>query len=317
MGQGGSKRVDVPGVVYSDKWEVPTDFLPKKDTASSANHALFNRLPKAAERINAYGEKLAGPRVTAGPEVEPYSFWERIGGIPLTSSRFRPRQFYHPSTDFRMYTYDQMSPEERRLKAEWIARIMNPDWMQATMIYVTLSLPSVLLPAKYRMGYAMAASTTTFFAEAVIQWMDAAAERQNLDDFLVAKECWYIKNVETAQLKLVTMDPTLSNDQMSTKRALDKAEALEMQLAALEAGGMKNVEPTEKEREALSGSVPIEQALSPEGRQQWNAARGGAAVPSPAAEEALSRRRNPSIPPAYNPPKEGSQGLFSDASGRR
>ena len=301
MGQSGSKKVVMPGVVYSEDWSMPDRFLPQ--THDSSNHALFQRLPKAAERLSRYSEQIAGPRVTAGPEVEPYTWWERIGGVPLTASRFRPRQFYHPTTDFRKYTYDEMGPEERRLKAEWISRIINPNWVQATMIWVTLSLPAVVLPARYRMPYAIATANSTFFIEAIIQWMDAAVERQNLDDFLVAKEVWYIKNVETAQLKIVTMDPKLTNDQMSTKRALDKAEALEMQLAALETTGMRSVGPSEEELEKIMRGVPLDEA----GREAWNKGQGAAAV---------KRQRQEPAPEYSLPHHRTAQGLFSDPSGR-
>ncbi|CAD2221608.1 hypothetical protein AGDE_06545 [Angomonas deanei] len=65
----------------------------------------------------------------------------------------------------------------------------------------------VVLPLHtvYRMPLLVAAGLTGVAVEVTRSYMAASKERQDLDDFILAKEIWYIKNVETYQVGIPRM----------------------------------------------------------------------------------------------------------------
>lgn len=189
--------VDVPGVIYSDDLDVDAELQ------------RFEGLQWLGELRNVWKETvpdellaLSDPSraAKAGPEVEPYTFWERVGFVPVHPSRVRARQYYHPITDFGLYDYDEVSPEEKELTARWMARVM--EFNGAIPAGVLCAAGCVVLPmaTHFRMPLLVAAGITGVAVEVTRSYMAAFAQRQDLDDFLLAKEIWYIKNVETYQL---------------------------------------------------------------------------------------------------------------------
>ena len=150
------------------------------------------------------------------PEEKPYTFWERIGAMPVAESRLRQRQYYYPHTDFRDYTYDEASPEEQELRAKWLSRMFDVSW-HWPMIYFTTSFTCCLpLPPIYRTPAVVCCALTSIFLEGMRVYVNAGHEREMLDDFIVAKEFWYIKNVEALELGLVAK-PKMTDEQKERK----------------------------------------------------------------------------------------------------
>lgn len=191
MGLFGFGRVKMPGVVYSEDWTPPESLT--RDVQLFANYNIDN--------ISHETRKLVSRKI-ATPEEEPYSWWERVGLFPIHPTRLRPRQYYYPVTDFRNFDYDDMSPEEQILKAKWLAALYEYDSMPGMMALFGLSCPSVFLPMQVRVVYITCVAFSCAFWTAVKTYVDALPERQDLDDFILAKEIYYIKNVEAPTLVL-------------------------------------------------------------------------------------------------------------------
>lgn len=137
------------------------------------------------------------------PEKKPYTFWEKVGAMPVAKDRLRSRQYYYPYTDFRDWTYDEASPEEQELRARWLSRMFEVSW-HWPLIYFTTSFTCCLpLPPVYRTPAVVCCALTSVFLEGMRVYINAGHEREMLDDFIVAKEFWYVKNVEALELGLV------------------------------------------------------------------------------------------------------------------
>ncbi|KPA76283.1 hypothetical protein ABB37_08014 [Leptomonas pyrrhocoris] len=189
----------IPGVVYSEDMT---------DLAASLEQQL--RTPWVGNLRNVRMEtapalivRTSSPQESKpGPETEPYTFWERVGLVPVHPSRVRARQYYHPITDFALYDYDEISPEEKELTAKWMAKVM--EFNGATPAGILCAAGCVVLPLHtvYRMPLLVAAGITGVAVEVTRAYLAASQQRQDLDDYLLSKEIWYIKNVETYQLGL-------------------------------------------------------------------------------------------------------------------
>ncbi|AYU77908.1 hypothetical protein conserved [Leishmania donovani] len=187
----------IPGVVYSDQLQNIKEELERQQNIRWAGNLRNVRLESAPHLIVRTSSSSAA---LPGPEEEPYTFWERIGLVPVHPSRVRARQYYHPITDFALYDYDEVSPEEKELTAKWMARVM--EFNAATPAGILCVTGCLVLPLHtvYRMPLLVAAGITGVAVEVTRAYMAASQQRQDLDDFLLAKEIWYIKNVETYQL---------------------------------------------------------------------------------------------------------------------
>lgn len=173
--------------------------------ASLISHTMPERFKKAFDQRK---PENAAPT----PEEKPYTFWERTGAMPVAISRLRARQYYHPYTDFRNFTYDEASPEEQDLRAKWLARMFDVSW-HWPLIYFTTSFTCCLpLPPVYRTPGVVCCALTAIFLEGMRVYINAGHEREDLDDYIVAKEFWYIKNVEALELGLVAK-PKLTEEE--------------------------------------------------------------------------------------------------------
>ncbi|CUG85491.1 Hypothetical protein, putative [Bodo saltans] len=143
--------------------------------------------------------------VRPGPEEEPYTWLERTGLVPIHPSRVRARQFYHPTTDFAMYDYDTMAPEEKDLTARWISKVFEFNMAVPTMVVCGGAMIILPLHTRFRAPLLIALGATGVFVEGWRACLAAAKERQDLDDYIMAKEIWHIKNIETYQLGLPRM----------------------------------------------------------------------------------------------------------------
>ncbi|KAG5508263.1 hypothetical protein JKF63_05519 [Porcisia hertigi] len=187
----------IPGVVYSDQLQNIKEDLERQQNIKWGGNLRNVRLESAPDLIV---RTSSGSAARPGPEEVPYTFWERIGLVPVHPSRVRARQYYHPITDFALYDYDEISPEEKELTAKWMARVM--EFNGATPAGILCAAGCLVLPLHtvYRMPLLVAAGITGVAVEVTRAYMAASQQRQDLDDFLLAKEIWYIKNVETYQL---------------------------------------------------------------------------------------------------------------------
>ncbi|CCW65704.1 unnamed protein product [Phytomonas sp. EM1] len=194
--------VGIPGVVYSDQIDID------KELERHQSVRWLGELRNA--RMETVPSELAEADVTQqhsipGPEDQPYTFWERVGLVPVHPSRVRARQYYHPVTDFALYDYDEVSPEEKELTARWMVRVMEFNTAVPAGILCTAACLLLPLHTVYRMPLLTAAAVTGVGVEVTRSYMAAFKERQDLDDFILAKEIWYIKNVETYQLGIPRM----------------------------------------------------------------------------------------------------------------
>ncbi|KAG5508599.1 hypothetical protein GH5_06851 [Leishmania sp. Ghana 2012 LV757] len=187
----------IPGVVYSDQMQNIKEDLERQQNIQWAGNLRNVRLDSAPDLIVRTSSSSAAP---PGPEEQPYTFWERVGLVPVHPARVRARQYYHPITDFALYDYDELSPEEKELTAKWMARVM--EFNGATPAGILCAAGCLVLPLHtiYRMPLLIAAGITGVAVEVTRAYMAASQQRQDLDDFLLAKEIWYIKNIETYQL---------------------------------------------------------------------------------------------------------------------
>eukprot|EP00760_Papus_ankaliazontas_P010622 PhM_4_TR14382/c0_g1_i1/m.54373 len=151
-------------------------------------------------------ESLRMGKATTPVEDEPYTFWERTGLVPIHVGRLRPRIFYYPITDFSKYAYDEISPEERELKARWIAKIYDFGMAMPMCVWSCVLTGSIALPNTPRWALMILGGYLGLFLEFCRVYTLALPERQDLDDFIVAKEVWYIKNVEARDFGLMNQD---------------------------------------------------------------------------------------------------------------
>ena len=187
-------KVKLPGVVYYNERSVIPGDGPKY--VKPLYNVITENLKEGTSR-----SALESPKVLPGPEeTTGFTYWERMGWVPIHPSRLRPRQHYMPTTDFNMYDYDEKSPEEKELYSRWLARTLDLDasipiaallvsWVVTMPFHAKVRVPLLLLT--------MIGAVTTEITRASIR---AAPARQDLDDFHVAKEIWYIKNVEAYQM---------------------------------------------------------------------------------------------------------------------
>lgn len=186
----------IPGVVSSDAIS-PHDLsesLVKEWTGDFRHINLATAPPLLYASINQANE------AKLGPEMEPYTFWERVGLIPVHPSRIRPRQYYHPITDFALYDYDEISPEEKELTAKWMAKVMEFNGAIPAGILCAAACLVLPLHTVYRMPLLVGAGIMGVATEVTRSYMGASDLRQDLDDFILSKEIWYIKNIETYRL---------------------------------------------------------------------------------------------------------------------
>lgn len=189
----GEKRI--PGVVYSE--DITAGDLDETQAVWSGSFHNLNvesAPPLLKSSLNKINE------LKPGPEREPYTFWERVGLVPVHPSRIRSRQFYHPITDFALYNYDEISPEEKELTAKWMARVMEFNGAMPAGVVCCTACVVLPLHTVYRMPLLVASGIAGVAIELTRSYMNASEQRQDLDDFILAKEIWYIKNVETYQL---------------------------------------------------------------------------------------------------------------------
>lgn len=190
--------VGIPGVIYSDEMDLHE--AQRRHSSEQPIGGLRNvRLGTVPAALV---QSATSQMSTPGPEEKPYTFWERIGLVPVHPSRVRARQFYLPITDFALYDYDEISPEEKELTAKWMARVMEFNGAIPAGILCATGCVVLPLPTPLRMPLLIAAGATGVAVEIARSYVAAATQRQDLDDFLLAKEIWYIKNVETYQLGL-------------------------------------------------------------------------------------------------------------------
>ena len=191
-----------PGVVYYEPGNKAAQRLTGYQEPKYEGQLHNIRIETAPEYIIQQNE---ASNVKPGPEQEPYTWYERMGLAPVHASRVRARQYYHPTTDFALYDYDEQSPEELQLNAHWMARIL--EFNTAVPLAITCFAGCIVMPLHtvYRFPVLIVSAVTGVGAEICRSYMAAAKERQDLDDFYFAKEIWYIKNVETYQLQLPRM----------------------------------------------------------------------------------------------------------------
>lgn len=195
------KNHDVVGVVYSDDLELHEikNNIEKKWVGGLQNVNLYTAPPLLYSPINQIN------KLEPGPEKSPFTFWERMGLVPVHSSRIRPRQYYHPVTDFGLYSYDEVSPEEKELTAKWMAKVMEFNGAIPAGILCAAGCFVLPLHTVYRMPLLVAAGITGVAVEVTRGYIGASEQRQDLDDFILSKEIWYIKNMETYQLGIPRM----------------------------------------------------------------------------------------------------------------
>lgn len=138
-------------------------------------------------------------------EDTPYTIWERVGLAPIHLSRLRPRQFYMPVTDFSKFNYDESSPEEKELRARWLAQLNMFDMMVPASVLMAGMILSFPFHTFIRLPIFISSGISGCMIEMSRCYISALQERQDLDDFIFAKEIWYIKNDEVYEMGLPTL----------------------------------------------------------------------------------------------------------------
>jgi hypothetical protein len=243
MGQSSAKPFGygTPGVIYSEDWKAPEveDFSAWKGT-------LFHVRPDQLPNVMKKSIDNDDPAKKPGPEEIPYTFWERIGAVPLSAARLRPRQYYHPVTDFTKFSYDQMSPEEVELRSRWMARMWEFGWQYPLILWSAGTAFCIPLPFKIRLPATVVVGISVVMLEFHRVYVNASKEKEMLDDFLFAKEIWYIKNVETKEFGLDTLPPGVSGIQAVQERWAEEERLASLDATAVRGGlsGGKSVAPT-------------------------------------------------------------------------
>ena len=204
-------RVAMRGVMYED--DVLKTLLKSKKREAEADPDA--ETDKMGLFTNLRAETLSGPQLkilqnlrnakadpATQPEAEPYTFWERTSLIATHVSRLQPRIYYYPTADFSQYHYDDMSPEEKELKGRWMAKIFDFGWQFPLAIWSGFLTVGFGLPPFHRWATLAIGGYVAVFSEWCRVYNAALPERQDLDDFIVAKEIWYMKNVEAQELGL-------------------------------------------------------------------------------------------------------------------
>jgi hypothetical protein len=250
MGVGNSK-VKVPGVVYSEDW-IPPEPGQFAGWKGQMYHVRKDTLPQGMR------ENLDIKRVVdvAGPEAEPYTFWERIGAVPISMSRIRPRQYYHPHTDFSKYDYDDQPPEEVELRAQWMARMFEFSWTYPMTMFCVGGAMAIPLPFRIRLPTMAGLAITVMFVEFQRVYANSAREKEMLDDFLVATEIWYIKNVETKEFGLDTLPLGMTGLDAIKKRSEEEMEWSAVQDAMVREGMLMKAEERKRDEAALRNFDP-------------------------------------------------------------
>jgi hypothetical protein len=189
-----SDKVTIPGVVYSEDWTPTADYVWER----SNRNLTYNGYEALDEFVNTRGE-LTPP----APDELPYTYGEQVGLVGVHPGRMQPRSFYMPTTDFGMYDYDEVSPEEKELYVKWSAKMAadyNVAYLAGAMGTALLVTAWAPLPARVFATFTTAVLGS--FLDTMRVYWNASVEREHLDDFLVAKEIWYLKNVEAYQLQL-------------------------------------------------------------------------------------------------------------------
>lgn len=191
---------------------------------SMINHTMPSRFKDAFQ---------ARDENAPSPEEIPYTFWERIGAMPVHVARIRPREYYYPWTDFRNFTYDESSDEEVQLRAAWLSKMFDISWHWPAIWFASGFCLVIPLPPAYRTPSVVAIALTSVFLEGARVYVNAAPEREKLDDFIVAKEFWYVKNVEALELGLVAKTSLTKEEKEKRREAKLKLEAEEIKQMAM------------------------------------------------------------------------------------
>lgn len=211
-------KVNIPGVVYSEDWKPPSNM--RREPNSPYREVLPTLDPRLENERNAY--KLPTP------EELPYTYLERTGALPLAAERVKARQYYMPTTDFSQFEYDDASPEEKRLTAQWAAELYNFNWAVPMGVFMVGSLVAFPFPNNaVRSVIGMSSCVIGLWAEWTRLSFTSARARQNLDDYLLTKEIWYIKNVEVYELEVETMSP--AEAKIVQQEVLEFAESAKVQ----------------------------------------------------------------------------------------
>ena len=202
-------RIHLPGVTYHDgsrsqhhdekEIEILTSQLPSFK-GPTFHHAYMDLM---TEEQKEYVKQLQNN----APSVEdvPYSFSEKVGCLPIHAARLRPRQYYMPTTNFERYDYDEASPEEEVLKSAFYAKALEFDVSLPAAGLLFSALFFMKVPSYIRLTLISCITVTALMAEFSRSWLAANKERLELDDFLLAKELWYIKNDEVREHNIPTM----------------------------------------------------------------------------------------------------------------
>ena len=191
-------------MVYSDE-------LTEKDLLQRLSVSFNQRYTGSLQHafVDTLSPNVLAAMTAVKPSVSerPYTAWEKLGILPIHVSRLQPRQYYYPYTDFSKYEYDVQSPEEKFLRARWGAKLFNMNLGLPLKIQFWFAVVAAVMPSnRFRLLMLGLGGVAAVHLEAARVALDALPEREALDDFLVAKEIWFIKNVETREFNINTLE---------------------------------------------------------------------------------------------------------------
>lgn len=198
---GSSSSSNIPGVLRSEDYTPPAPGDGPVWRGSLTHIITDNMKPETVQRIKDMD--------TCGAETldeRPYTFAERTGMIPVHPTRLQPREYYYPTTDFSAFDYDDASPEEKLLRKKWLTRLFEWKTRVPTMFTMGSILTGMMLN-RFRYAVIMGGIVIGMQVEFARLFMRAMPERQDLDDFILAKELWYIKNVEVEKMGFPVLGP--------------------------------------------------------------------------------------------------------------